>query len=113
MLAGEMGCFKMEQNFTKPGCNYDCENPDDFDCNHRNITIHQDLPTLKRSINTGDICLCKGDYCNDEEFPRWANGVLIVGFIIVVYMIVWVILIKQGQRNRVRNNWGFIGAAPG
>ena len=89
MLAGEMGCFKMEQNFTKPGCHYDCENPDDFDCNHRDITIHQDLPTLKRSINTGDgdICLCKGDYCNDEEFPSWAIVVLSFAGYVILYLV--------------------------
>ena len=74
----------------KAGCHYSCANPDD--CKHRDIRTHQDLPQLTHSKNAGDgdICLCKGDYCNDEIlFPNWAIFLIVLASITGSMILCW------------------------
>ena len=69
-----MGCFTMRDTTQNIGCKYDCKNS--TECQHRDQSTHAPLPALAYVKNSGegDICLCKGDYCNKTGLPTSEPG---------------------------------------
>ena len=77
-IAGELGCFKINNDTKQRGCSFECEDPND--CKKLNQGSADDLPTLKLAdkIGNGDICICTGNLCNNI----WWSGWEIFGFVV-------------------------------
>ena len=76
-----MGCYKSDKNTSIMGCHYNCKDPND--CNNLSRKNIAPLPSLKYYENEdNDICLCRGDYCNQTWYSGWQIAG-IIGFIVV------------------------------
>lgn len=84
---GEMGCFTMRNTTQNIGCKYECKNP--ADCQHRDQSTHADLPALAyaKKSGEGDICLCKGYYCNSIWFTGWEIFGIVIGAIAAAFLL--------------------------
>ena len=82
-----MGCFTMRNTTQNIGCKYECKNP--ADCQHRDQSTHADLPALAyaKKSGEGDICLCKGYYCNSIWFTGWEIFGIVIGAIAAAFLL--------------------------
>jgi len=86
---GQMGCFTMTDKIKNVGCIFECENPDD--CKNRDHT-HHGVPSLTYAKNYtagGDICICKGDYCNSIWFTGWEIFGIVIGAIAAAAIVIF------------------------
>ena len=82
-----MGCFTMRDTTQNIGCKYDCEKP--AECQHRGQSTHAALPSLAYAKNSseGDICLCKGDYCNSIGFTDGEISGIVLGALAAAFLL--------------------------